>query len=655
MANKNNRKRVAEADSNKKDGDKSSCPRNTVAQQREVNQERTTNARCSLNFHDCLGCDQDQPKTKKSRKVVKTDNAKTKKMMSKATPAKGASNVESDIEEFQTDEESFHETDSSKKVQTNSNETAMISEDEIEKDVEEDESEERGTRTKFTNERSDLDKNQTSASTAENSININELINDEDNEEVLEEVYLKVQKRLAERKKQKTNSNSPKPGTSTAQQNPENGKQTKIFSVSSINREIEKIRKASSARVIDKKAKKNEMNSALVNSNSETTVYTRACRQAPKLAHDFNKTGNQDHTVNKPENKNSDESQVLNSSDELNAIIDEFPTDNFVGEEVDEMAEGPGIQEMQAHMRRLSDHREARDRAEEMVRQAESRKAEIMRPTGRCHLYSHNCSNCGTYGSCGSDTITPNARVVPQRVSNDLSCDHAHYMLSAHVDPATTIKVERGEYVQVERLLPRGERDDNRMDLVNKDGRSYFVPASDRNIPSINNFRQWERAFRIYAGIYSRANPHRSSEIFQYINNIQAAANVYIWENVATYDRVFRRLMHDFPQRNWGLIYQQAWTLELKVQIGQVMGPTRRNSNHYLWASNRTPKETCRRFNNTGKCSYGQACKFDHRCNYCGKFGHGESKCHKKNNAKGGASHSNGKGDKADGKKSPSH
>ena len=55
--------------------------------------------------------------------------------------------------------------------------------------------------------------------------------------------------------------------------------------------------------------------------------------------------------------------------------------------------------------------------------------------------------------------------------------------------------------------------------------------------------RQWKQAFRVYAAIYSRANPTRAAEIWQYVEIINQAAGTYVLENVASYDFHFRKMM----------------------------------------------------------------------------------------------------------------
>ena len=83
--------------------------------------------------------------------------------------------------------------------------------------------------------------------------------------------------------------------------------------------------------------------------------------------------------------------------------------------------------------------------------------------------------------------------------------------------------------------------------MIHSEGGMYFVPAQDCDL-KIGNVRKWEQAFRVYAAIYSRANPHRSAEIWQYVFVINTAAASYIWENVANYDYTFRKLMDKYPE-----------------------------------------------------------------------------------------------------------
>ena len=93
------------------------------------------------------------------------------------------------------------------------------------------------------------------------------------------------------------------------------------------------------------------------------------------------------------------------------------------------------------------------------------------------------------------------------------------------------------------KLLPRNRyKNDNKhkMELLSKDGQSYYVPIkiNDRENLSINSFKQWERAFRVYAGIYSKRHPHRAWELIEYINSTEQAAETFTWEYVYCYDRI---------------------------------------------------------------------------------------------------------------------
>ena len=154
------------------------------------------------------------------------------------------------------------------------------------------------------------------------------------------------------------------------------------------------------------------------------------------------------------------------------------------------------------------------------------------------------------------------------------------------------------------------------MELVNKGGETFIMPVEKDN--KIANVRRWEQAFRIYAAIYSQANPHRSSEIWQYVYVINSAASTYVLDNVANYDYTFRQLMACNPSRSWANIYLQMWNLTMRETItknGQFgdfcprKDGKKKNSGHrpsYCWLYKRGEK-----------CKFDPNCHFVKKCSYC--------------------------------------
>ena len=94
------------------------------------------------------------------------------------------------------------------------------------------------------------------------------------------------------------------------------------------------------------------------------------------------------------------------------------------------------------------------------------------------------------------DTGIPNIGVG---VSDD---DFFH--LTCHIDPTLIHKIEKGGFVELEKLLPKDKigwnSEESRFEWVQRDGGMYLVPAQRDN--KISSFRQWEQAFRAYATIY---------------------------------------------------------------------------------------------------------------------------------------------------------
>ena len=173
------------------------------------------------------------------------------------------------------------------------------------------------------------------------------------------------------------------------------------------------------------------------------------------------------------------------------------------------------------------------------------------------------------------------ASVAPQRGKDKLDYSHDDLLklrkddddddffhVTCHLDAQLKERIEMGEFIELELLLPKERcggshvyREDRDMKLVLKDGQTFCRPVQELRI---NNVRKWEQAFRLYAAVYTQANPGRAGEIWQYIHCINTAALSFPWDNVAYYDFTFRQLMAAKPWRSWSKTYTQGWNLALR-------------------------------------------------------------------------------------------
>ena len=227
-----------------------------------------------------------------------------------------------------------------------------------------------------------------------------------------------------------------------------------------------------------------------------------------------------------------------------------------------------------------------------------------------------------------------------------LDNDNDFFHVSCHIDPLIRSKIEKGEFVDLDKLLPRpksagGQSMDSstqRVELMMKDGHSFFGTPSYEN--RINGVRKWDQAFRIYATIYTQANPHRSSEIWQYVDIIHTAANTYQWENVAYYDFTFRQLMASKPWRSWAKTYTQGWNIALKDPTFRTNNVTQNsvvNGGRSIQNSGRDWRDNCCWRFNKNRCNKAPGeCHFDHRCTYCGVWNHSFYNCRKRQRKQSG-------------------
>ena len=225
-----------------------------------------------------------------------------------------------------------------------------------------------------------------------------------------------------------------------------------------------------------------------------------------------------------------------------------------------------------------------------------------------------------------------------------LEDDDDFFNITCHIDPQIKTKIEQGEFVDVEELLPKEPtgaggiiniHDESKVELISKGDHTYFKPVKETQI---NGLRKWELAFRVYAAIYSQAQPNRAVEIWQYMHVINVAVSAYQWSNVAYYDLTFRQLMAFQPECSWAKTYNQGWNPSMKEPLGNKYSSFLAPGQLSQSFSNNAPKENnhhdwrddcCWRYNKNRCKRSAEECYFDHRCTYCGGWNHGFYNCRK--------------------------
>ena len=234
----------------------------------------------------------------------------------------------------------------------------------------------------------------------------------------------------------------------------------------------------------------------------------------------------------------------------------------------------------------------------------------------------------------GKDEINSTVPVTP--ISDPAAIDNTYFLSTCHLDEAIKIKAYNGKFLELQKLLPNPKRyraPESRtgLEFVKKDGYKYLVQHDQEdNDVKITNVKKWDEAFRIYAALYTKANPTRGAELMQYMHTIHLAASSFVWDNVLYYDYCFRNEMSDHPERSWATTNTQMWSLAMRDALPSRNSPW----NGGYGGGSKKPsadwKETlCWKFNRN-KCFRGTKCRFDHKCSYCGSPQHNVYNCPKK-------------------------
>ena len=172
------------------------------------------------------------------------------------------------------------------------------------------------------------------------------------------------------------------------------------------------------------------------------------------------------------------------------------------------------------------------DKLNQLIREAENAKTKMFQTPGK---------------------KSTNARDNSRNLMHAVIADDNYLVLGAHLDEHITEKIVNGDYIDLAKLLPKDRilalhNEGQKLHFMIKNGQSFWVPPNEHI--NINSYQRWEQAFRIYADVYSRAHPHRSSELIQYGHIINTISAQYIWENVYDYDKDFRLHMARHTDRS---------------------------------------------------------------------------------------------------------
>ena len=357
----------------------------------------------------------------------------------------------------------------------------------------------------------------------------------------------------------------------------------------------------------------------ITKSPSDTTVYSPALRQ--KRLDSIGKAGLDLGTIKVPLQHNTNTDPMIKRDDafsqssllnQINDFVERVRLESAARNNVDDAIpststgeRGGRNNDQRFQQQLLREQTREQELAEQAIINAERFKADI------------NSSGMNNENS-----------VPPVDLNFDDNKDEEFSEGTCHVDQQNIVKVCKGQFVEVAKLIPKQQtlkNDENkRIEFVNKDGMTYYIPSANEKEQKITNVRKWESGFKVYAAIYSKANPHRGAEIWQYIHTINLAASSYHWDNVAYYDFMFRQQMAKYPQRSWRKINHQLWSLAMRDPINSKASNFGQNPGYSQNGQKRDfNKDNCCWRYNRNKCNRSsRECRYEHRCSLCGSHNH---------------------------------
>ena len=208
--------------------------------------------------------------------------------------------------------------------------------------------------------------------------------------------------------------------------------------------------------------------------------------------------------------------------------------------------------------------------------------------------------------------------------------------ISAHIPLKIKEKIWAGEYIDLYVLLKsvRELTTDSQLsgDLSIKGGQ---LTVTQPKIAAISNIHVWTSAFMIFMGVMLEKWPNKGQEYLKYMFNVRLAASRGSGTGWAVYDEQYRLRKARYPHTPWGDIDMELWLLHFSnpakyahFDNTNVSQKLESKNEPFLadFKRGKTPQSqkgntqrgfrSCWNFNK-GKCSYGQKCRYAHKCSDC--------------------------------------
>ncbi|XP_052787925.1 uncharacterized protein LOC128222832 [Mya arenaria] len=218
------------------------------------------------------------------------------------------------------------------------------------------------------------------------------------------------------------------------------------------------------------------------------------------------------------------------------------------------------------------------------------------------------------------NTDFPSENAEPEHVSLG-----AFSAIHPPLDQKLADKILNGEYVDFASIIHRDHLGETM--TIKKTNNSTVTSIQKASAKRITEIDQWNKAFQIYADIYSAKYHSQAPQLFRYMSIIQNLShNSQQW---IAYDEKFRRLRAASPSIPWGTIHTETY-LFCCMMNSSFRGPSKFNSRPH---SNKIPahilykKGYCWEFQESGACNK-LKCTVSHQCSNC-EGPHGACGCPK--------------------------